>query len=454
MRQTTTLKEKFAQFLIVLVPILVTQLGMFSMSFFDTMMSGKFSSTDLAGVAIGSSLWVPVFTGLSGILLAITPIVAQLVGGERHKDVAFSVIQGVYAAVFLAVIVILAGVFFLDPILNNMKLEDSVRLVAKNYLIALAFGVIPVFVYNVLRSFIDALGMTRITMYVTLTSLPINIFFNYVLIFGKFGFPQLGGVGAGVASSITYWLITLIAALVIHQHYPLRKYNVFGKWFAISIAKWKDILLIGVPIGLSIFFEVSIFSAVTLFMSEYSTNIIAAHTAAINFASFLYMIPLSISMGLTIVVGFEVGAKRLEDAKTYSLMGIFTAVILAVIYGVVLLLFREPISILYTDNPQVSELIVHFLLYAVFFQLSDAVQAPVQGALRGYKDVNITFIMALISYWIIGLPLGYCLAKFTEFGPYGYWIGLISGLTAGAITLSWRLKIVQRKTKLKIKTSA
>jgi multidrug resistance protein, MATE family len=451
MRQTTTLQDKFRQFLVVLVPILVTQLGMFSMSFFDTMMSGKFSSTDLAGVAIGSSLWVPVFTGLSGILLAITPIVAQLVGGGRHKDVAYSVIQGVYAAVFLAFVVILAGVFLLDPVLNNMNLEEHVRSVAKNYLIALAFGVIPVFVYNVLRSFIDALGMTRITMYVTLTSLPINIFFNYVLIFGKFGFPELGGVGAGVASSITYWLITLIAALVIQKHYPLRRYSVFGKWFAVSLAKWKEILLIGVPIGLSIFFEVSIFSAVTLFMSGYRTEVIAAHTAAINFASFLYMIPLSISMGLTIVVGFEVGAKRLQDARTYSLMGISTAVILAAVYGAILLLFREPISTLYTDNPEVSALIVHFLLYAVFFQLSDAIQAPVQGALRGYKDVNITFMMALISYWIIGLPLGYLLARHTDFGPYGFWIGLISGLTAGAITLSWRLKIVQRKAKLKSK---
>ncbi|TYR76594.1 MATE family efflux transporter [Rossellomorea vietnamensis] len=451
MRQTTTIKEKFNQFLIVLVPILVTQLGMFSMSFFDTMMSGKFSSVDLAGVAIGSSLWVPIFTGLSGILLAVTPIVAQLVGGGRQKEIAFSVIQGIYAAAVLALVVIIAGFVFLDPILNNMNLEEGVRTVARQYLIALAFGVIPVFIYNVLRSFIDALGMTTVTMYVTLTSLPINIFFNYVLIFGKFGFPEMGGVGAGIASSITYWLITLIAWFVIARYYPLRKYNIFGKWFAISLSKWKEILLIGIPIGLSIFFEVSIFSAVTLFMSEYSTNVIAAHTAAINFASFLYMIPLSISMGLTIVVGFEVGAKRLDDAKTYSLMGIFTAIILAIIYGIILLLFREPISILYTDNPEVSALIVNFLLYAVLFQLSDAIQAPVQGALRGYKDVNITFIMALISYWVLGLPLGYILAKFTEFGPYGYWIGLISGLTAGAITLSWRLVIVQKKTKMKIR---
>ncbi|MGM0845367.1 MAG: MATE family efflux transporter [Bacillota bacterium] len=453
MRQTTTIKDKFNQFLIVLVPILVTQLGMFSISFFDTMMSGKYSSADLAGVAIGSSLWVPVFTGLSGILLAITPIVAQLVGGGKQKEIAFSVIQGIYAAVVLALIVILTGFILLDPILNNMNLEEDVRGVARQYLVALAFGVVPVFIYNVLRSFIDALGMTRVTMYVTLTSLPINIFFNYVLIFGKWGFPELGGVGAGVASSITYWLITFFAWAVIARYYPLRRFNIFGKWFAVSLFKWKEILVIGVPIGLSIFFEVSIFSAVTLFMSEYSTNVIAAHTAAINFASFLYMIPLSISMALTIVVGFEVGAKRLQDAKTYSLMGISTAIILAVFYGIILLLFREPVSILYTDNPEVSALIVNFLLYAVLFQLSDAIQAPVQGALRGYKDVNITFIMALISYWVIGLPLGYILAKFTDFGPYGFWIGLIFGLTAGAITLSWRLVVVQKKTRMKIKAS-
>ncbi|MGR3764692.1 MATE family efflux transporter [Rossellomorea sp. NS-SX7] len=445
MKQTYNLKGKLGQLSLILIPILVTQLGMFAMNFFDTIMSGQFSPTDLAGVAIGSSLWVPVFTGLSGILLAVTPIVAQLIGGGKRKEVPHTVFQGVYAAIFLSFIVIFIGMIVIDPILNGMNLEENVHRVAKEYLIALSIGMIPLFIYNVLRSFIDALGLTRVTMFITLLSLPINVFLNYILIFGKLGIPAMGGVGAGYASAITYWVITIIAFWVIHTKSPFLEFFIFRSLQKPNISKWKEIFRIGVPIGLSIFFEVSIFSAVTLLMSEYKTAVIAAHQAALNFASFLYMIPLSISMALTIVVGFEVGAKRLKDAKIYSWMGVSIALILAVCYGVILYVFRTEISYLYTDDPYVLELIGHFLLYAVFFQLSDAIQAPVQGALRGYKDVNITFIMALISYWVIGLPLGYLLANYTNFGPYGYWLGLTSGLTAGALTLTGRLLLIQNK---------
>ncbi|WRP04929.1 MATE family efflux transporter [Rossellomorea aquimaris] len=445
MRETHTLKDKIKQLSLILIPILVTQLGMFAMNFFDTIMSGKYSPTDLAGVAIGSSLWVPVFTGLSGILLAVTPIVAQLIGGGNKKDVPHTVLQGVYSAIALSLFVMIVGAFVLNPILNGMNIETQVRTVAKDYLIGLSFGMIPLFIYNVLRSFIDALGMTRVTMFITLLSLPVNVVFNYILIFGKLGFPALGGVGAGYASAITYWVITLIAFWVVHAKSPFNQFFVFKTLHKPNLLKWKELFQIGVPIGLSIFFEVSIFSAVTLLMSNYDTVVIAAHQAAINFASFLYMIPLSISMALTIVVGFEVGAKRLRDAKIYSWMGVSFALLLAVIYGVILLVFRSEISHLYSDDAYVLELTAHFLLYAVFFQLSDAIQAPVQGALRGYKDVNITFMMALISYWVIGLPLGYALANYTDLGPYGFWLGLTSGLTAGAITLSARLLFIQKK---------
>ncbi|PFA70161.1 MATE family efflux transporter [Bacillus sp. AFS015802] len=445
MRKTHTTKDKMKQLSIILIPILVTQLGMFAMNFFDTIMSGKYSPIDLAGVAIGSSLWVPVFTGLSGILLAVTPIVAQLIGGGNKEAVPHTVLQGVYAAIALSLTVMVVGGFALNPILNGMNIEQEVRIVAKEYLIALSFGMVPLFIYNVLRSFIDALGMTRVTMFITLLSLPTNVIFNYLLIFGKLGFPALGGVGAGYASAITYWVITFIAFWVVHTKRPFSQYFIFRIFHKPDLSKWKELFLIGVPIGLSIFFEVSIFSAVTLLMSHYDTVVIAAHQAAINFASFLYMIPLSISMALTIVVGFEVGSKRLRDAKIYSWMGVGFALLMAGICGVILLVFRSEIAYLYSDDSYVLELTSHFLLYAVFFQLSDAIQAPVQGALRGYKDVNITFMMALVSYWVIGLPLGYFLANHTDFGPYGYWLGLTSGLTAGAITLSGRLLYIQKK---------
>lgn len=453
MKQTFTKKEKLKQLFYIMLPILITQLGMVSMNFFDIMMSSRYSADDIAGVAIGSSLWVPVFTGLSGILLAITPIVAQLIGAERKEEVPFSVMQGIYASIALAVIVFAIGAVTLNPVLQAMKLEDNVHHIAKGYVTALAFGIIPVFVFTVLRCFIDALGKTRTSMLITLIALPLNVLFNYVLIFGKWGLPALGGVGAGYASTLTYWIIALIAAWIIHRERPFSDYKIFHSFPSISFPKWKEILLIGVPIGLSIFFETSIFSAVTLLMSEYSTNVIAAHQIALNFSSMLYMVPMSMSMTLTIVVGFEIGAQRWKDAKIYSWFGVATTVFVSFLATILLFLFRDQIAGIYTSNPEVLKLASQFLLFAALFQLSDAIQAPVQGALRGYKDVNVTFFMTMISYWVIGLPLGYYLANETGLEAFGYWIGLISGLTAGALTLSARLLFIQRKKVQEIKTN-
>lgn len=445
MNQTLTKKDKIKQLLYILLPILVTQLALFSMNFVDTTMSGHYSPIDLAGVAIGSSLWTPVFTGLSGILLAITPLVSQLIGAEKHKKVSFQVIQGVYLSIGIALVVLLIGVFALNPILQSMSLEPAVQQIAYDYLKALGFGIIPLFVYQVLRSFIDALGKTRITMFVSLTSLPINILFNYLLIYGKFGFPELGGVGSGYATAITYWIVTAIAVWIIISNHSFSNFHLFSKYYPLAWKAWKEVLLIGIPIGLAIFFETSIFAAVTLFMSTFSTVTIASHQAALNFASFLYMVPLSISMALTIVVGYEVGAKRYRDAKQYSWIGLAMAVSMAVVCGIVLIVLRPEIAAIYTKDQEVLTLTTHFLLYALFFQLSDAIQAPVQGALRGYKDVNVTFIMSLVSYWIVGLPFGYYLANYTHWGAFGYWIGLISGLAVGAICLSSRLLYVQKR---------
>lgn len=443
MKSTKTKTEKIKQLLFILVPILVTQLGLFMMNFFDTTMSGHYSSVDLAGVAIGSSIWVSVFTGLSGIMLAVTPIIAQLVGAKKHDQVAFSLIQGGYLSVLLAILVIFLGSFLLNPLLNAMNLESDVLVVAKSYLIALSYGMIPLFIFNVLRAFIDALGKTRVSMIITLITLPINTCLNYLLIFGKLGLPALGGVGAGYATSITYWIIMMITLMIIQKQAPFKTYQVFSRFYQVSFTAWREILVIGVPIGLAIFFETSIFSAVTLLMSQFDTATIASHQAAINFASLLYMVPLSISMALTIVIGFEVGAKRFYDAKQYSMIGITIAIAMACFSGLILVFFRSEIAALYSDNHLVQKLTTQFLLYALFFQLSDAIQAPIQGALRGYKDVNTTFWMAFVSYWIIGLPLGYFLAQTTDLGPFGYWIGLIIGLATGAICLSIRLFFVQ-----------
>ncbi|MCY7846854.1 MATE family efflux transporter [Bacillus haynesii] len=445
MRETKDLREKTRQFLTILIPILITQAGLSLITVLDTVMSGKVSAADLAGVAIGSSLWTPVYTGLAGILTAVTPMVAQLMGAKRQKDVPYTVIQSIYVAGIIGIVVIVSGYFLIDPVLKNLDLEQKVAVIAKQYLICIGLGILPLFVYNVMRCFIDSLGKTRVTMLITLCSLPINFVLNYLFIFGNFGFPKLGGAGAGMASAITYWCICLISLYIVHKKTPFHQFRIFGTFYSFSFAESMKLLKIGIPIGFAIFFETSIFAAVTLLMSHFDTVTIASHQAAMNFASLLYMLPLSVSMTLTIVVGFEAGAKRFKDSRAYSYLGISIAVGFSLFTALIILLFREQIAGLYAADRDVLLLTKDFLLYALFFQLSDAIAAPIQGALRGYKDVNYTLVTALVSYWIIGLPVGFVIGTYTSFGAFGYWIGLITGLAAGAVGLFFRLKRIQSR---------
>ncbi|MCM3664734.1 MATE family efflux transporter [Mesobacillus subterraneus] len=445
MYQTFTTKEKIKQIFVMLIPILITQLGMFSMVFFNTIMSGKYNSSDLAGVAIGSSIWNPIFTGLSGILLAVSPIAAQRFGEKKGKEVASILTHGIYLALMIASIVILLGIFLLEPILTAMNLPESVHETARGYLIGLSFGIIPLFIFNVLRSFIYALGKTRVVMYILLLALPINFFLNYVLIFGYWGFPELGGAGAGYATSITYFVIATMTALLIITQRPFSEFVGLDHFKEFSGEKAKEILKIGVPMGLSIFFETSMFAVVTILISKFNITTIAAYQSALNIVAFLYMIPMSISMAQTVLVGFEVGAGRYKDAKAYSWMGIYLSVIIAVVAGLLVVLFRFDVAGFYSNEPAVIELTGQFLIYALFFMISDAIQATALAALRGYKDVNVSFIITLIAYWLICLPVGYLLAHYTALGAPGYWIGLTAGLLAAGIFLSLRLIYIQKR---------
>lgn len=445
MKQTYTLRQKLRQFLIVLIPILITQVTLSLMTFFDTMMSGHASPEDLAGAAIGSSIWIPVQTGISGILMGITPIVAQLIGAGQKDKVGYHVLQALWLALGVSIMVILAGSFTIAPLLNSMNLEPKVHHIAFYFLMAISTGTLPLFGYIVLRSFFDSLGQTRISMLVMLISLPLNVGAGYILIFGRLGFPRLGGIGSGIATAFTYWCIFLIAAGIAHRMKPFSQYGIFRKFHGISLSKWKELLVIGVPMGFAIFFETAVFAAVTLLMSRYDTLTIAAHQAANNFASTLYMIPLSICMALTILVGYETGASRQKDARQYARLGVGLAIGLSLATAIILMLVREQVSSLYSDKPEVIFLTTHFLVYAIFFQISDAIATPIQGVLRGYKDVNPAFWITLLAYWVIGLPLGHVLSLWSDLGPYGYWIGLISGLAVAAILLLQRLVLIQRR---------
>ena len=442
MKEQVTIQGKIKSLLTVFLPIFIAQVAFTATGFFDTVMSGQAGEAQLAGVAVGHNIWAPVFVGMGGVIGGLTPIFAQKYGARKMEELSGLLMQSVYMAVLMTIFVLGLGFAFVDMILAQMALDAEVERVARGYLIALGTGVLPIFVVSSMRNYIDAQGFTRISMIIMLVCVPFNIFMNWLLIFGKWGMPQLGGVGAGVASSLMYWLALVLAIGVLKGMEPFKGQKVF-RLPRPDVRAWLDELRTGLPIGGSIFVEMSIFCLVGLLITEYGTSVIAAHQSAINFSSFVYMIPLSIGSAMTILVGFEVGAKRNRDAKVYTRIGLCMALAIACCTAVGLMSFTREVAGLYTSEEHLLPLLESFLVYAVFFQVSDAVAAPIQGALRGYKDVTVTMVMAVIAYWVIGLPVGYLLAQ-NGYEAYGYWVGFITGIAVSAVLLFLRMRYLQK----------
>ena len=437
-------RDKLRRLLSVMVPIICTQIAIMGMNFFDASMSGQAGDVDLAGAAIGGNIWMPIQTGLSGILMAAMPLVANLLGAGEKQKIMVVVRHGLLLALGFALLVLAGGAAFLPHFLQNMGLAPEVYHVALWYLAGLGLGVIPFFMITPLRSLVDTLGYTHLTMRIYLLALPLNACLNYVLIFGKLGLPRLGGIGAGVASGLTFWLLLCIFAFVLTRLEPFKSYDVFG--LVRPKASWlNEYLRIGVPMGVSIFMETSIFGVVALFIAKFGTDTIAAHQAALNFTSMVNILPLSFSLALTIVVGVEYGAKNYQGARDYVTIGLQTSLGIAGFYMLAEYFLREQIALIYTTNPDVVALVKVFLLYAIGWQAGDAIAAPIQGILRGYKDVDATFWASMLAYWGICLPLGLFLDYKVGNGAFAYWQSLDCGVISSATLLSIRLIWLQRK---------
>ena len=429
----------------VMIPILITQTAIMAMNFCDSAMSGHAGAVHLAGTAIGGNLWMPVMASLNGILLGSMPIIAHLLGRGERQNIGMVVRHTMLLATAFSLLLLVAGVLFLDRLLGTFGLEPQVHYIAKMYIAAIGVGVLPFFLSTALRALVDTSGYTGITMKIYLLALPVNAFLNYCLIFGKFGAPALGGIGAGLATGITYWLEFFIFVWVVHKLPAFAPLRIFTDKFKFDMAQLRENLSLGVPMGMAIFMEASIFGVIAIFIAKFGTVIIAAHQAAMSFTSLLYMVPLSFSMSLTIVVGVEAGARRFGEALRYSLLGIACNITVAVLLTIFVLFDREFIAGLYTSEPVIIRQTIGFLFYAMFFQVMDATAAPIQGILRGYKDVKATFWAGLAAYWLICLPLGCYFDYYMHFGPSSYWLSLDIGLLCAVLFLGGRFWYLQRK---------
>jgi len=424
-------------FISIFLPILIYQLANFSASFVDTTMTGQYDTLHLAGVSMATSLWIPFFDLLIGIVSALVPIIGHHLGQGKKEKIASNFYQFIYLSLGLSLI-LFALVFVGAPlVLAHLGLEPLVEGVAKNYLWYLALGIIPLLLFSTIRSLFDALGLTKLSMYLMLLLLPLNGTFNYALIYGAFGFPEMGGAGAGLGTSLAYWGLLLISLLVAAKHPKVRAYEL---WKIRPLDKKGLIegIQLGLPIGGTFFAEVVIFSVVGLVMAKFSSLIIASHQAAMNFSNLMY--------ALSIIVSYEIGANRPDDVKKFCKLGRLTALGIAGFTFLFLYILRDRVAALYGSDTEFIRMTSVFLTYSLFFQLADTFAAPLQGILRGYKDTQVPFYLGLIAYWGVSLPLGLFLDHYTSLGPYGYWIGLIASLVTSGILFQWRLNKIQKKS--------
>lgn len=444
MYPTQTIQEKIKQVIYILIPILIYQLANFSAQFIDTIMTGRYNEVHLAGVSVAGNIWTPFFTFGTGALSAIVPIVAQLYGKKKFEDISSAVRQFMYLSLVMSALFIAIGSIVLPVLLERMTLEKEVVVVAQAYLAYLACGIPAFFLVSVLRSFIDALGYTRISMLFMIWIVPLNMLCNYSMIYGEFGFAQMGGAGAGLGTAVAYWILLISLVVFLSVHPTFKAYRIFH-FEAVDFKQWKESLTLGVPIGLAVFVEVGIFAFVGLLMSKYDTNVIAGHQAAINVSNLSYAFPMSISSALTIIIAYEVGRKKYKDARQYMMIGRWLALLIAIITLCIVYWNIEWVASLYGHQPEFLYWTTVFLRYSLLFQLFDALAAPIQGILRGYKDTKMPFILSVMGYWGVALPIAMGLDHLTSLGAGSYWIGLIVGLGVTGLFLAIRLKRVLKK---------
>ncbi|USH03944.1 MATE family efflux transporter [Grimontia kaedaensis] len=431
------------------IPVFIAQLAQTSMSFVDTVMAGGVSATDMAAVAVATSIWLPSILFGIGILIAMVPIIAQLNGSGRQNKIPFQVQQGIYLAILLSVPIGLL-LYNASHIINYMNVEEALTEKTIGYLYAVILAVPAFLLFQVLRNLAEGISLTVPAMIIGFIGLAANVPLNWIFVYGKFGAPALGAVGCGVATTIVYWLMLIAMFVYVLVNKRLKAINAFTSFTAPDISALKRIFKMGLPVAASIFFEVTMFAGIALLISPLGSIIVAAHQIAMNFASMVFMLPMSLATAVSIRVSHQLGEKSTEGAARAAKLGILIGLTTAMVTATLTVIFREPIILLYNSNPEVVLMAANLMLLAAVYQCMDAIQVVAAGALRGYKDMGAIFIRTFIAYWILGVPIGYILGMtdliVEPMGAYGFWVGIIIGLTSAAIMLGIRLRWIRKQS--------
>ena len=423
-------------------PMMATQFCVMGMGFLDTAMAGHYSSVDLAGVTLAGNLLWPVFMLMTGLTMSVTPIVAQLTGAARVGDAGAVVGQGLWIALFSSLVTI-AILRNADLFFATLSAEPAVVEVAVNYLNAVSWGMPPGMIYILLRYTSEGLGYTRPPMSIALSALVLNGPLNYLLIYGAYGFPELGGEGCGWATAAVMWFEFVLMIFVSRRPFfrATRYLEHLRRPQGATIAR---ILKIGVPIGTALFMEMAVYSVIGFLITAFGTSPQAANGIAGNINWMTYVLPMSLGSAAGIRVGFHVGAGDSDGARRVATTALKLSFAYAVLVSVILVGLRESLVGIYTTDPAVIAIAANLMIFIALYQIVDDTMATMEGILRGYKDTRVPMLFSLLGYWIVALPLGHALAAgwfgLPAIGVYGYWTGMTIGMLLVAVCLGIRLR--------------
>ncbi|SFW30961.1 MATE family efflux transporter [Cellulophaga fucicola] len=434
-------------------PVILGLLGHTFVGFADNIMVGQLGTAELAAVSLGNSF---VFIAMSfgiGFSTAITPLVAEADGAGNVKDAKSALKHGLILCAVLGLF--LFGLIILGkPLMYLMKQPPEVVELAIPYLDLVAFSLVPLVVFQAFKQFSDGLSQTKYPMYVTLVGNAINILLNYLLIFGTFGFPKLGIIGAAIGTLVSRVAMVFLIWVMLKKTKKFHDYVTGFNFRKIESSVMQKIMKIGFPSALQMFFEVAIFTAAIWISGVLGKNSQAANQIALNLSSMTFMVGMGLGVAAMIRVGNQKGLGNYKDLRRMAQSIFFLTFLLEVVFAALFLIFRNWLPTVYldvndtaniVDNTEVILIAAQLLLVAAFFQISDGLQVVVLGALRGLQDVTIPTAITFVAYWLIGFPICFYLGLYTPLKSTGIWIGLLAGLTASAILLFIRFNYLTKK---------
>ena len=439
-------------------PVMLGMLGHTFVSFVDNIMVGQLGTAELAAVSLGNSfMFIAMSIGI-GFSTAITPLIAEADSSDNFEQAKSTFKHGLFLCSTLGILLFLL-VYFSKPLLYLMQQPQEVVALAIPYLDLVAFSLIPLIIFQAIKQFSDGMSLTKYPMYATLLANILNVILNYLLIFGKFGFPEMGIVGAAYGTLVSR--IVMVIYLWVLLRYKKRAATIVKnmKFFVLDILMIKRILNLGSLSALQMFFEVAVFTGAIWLSGLLGKNSQAANQIALNLSSMTFMVAMGLGVASMIRVGNQKGLQNYKELRRIAFSIFLLGVLLAVFFAILLFIFHTSLPNLYldlndtanyNDNIEVLSIASNLLLAAAFFQISDSIQVVVLGALRGLQDVKIPTILTFISYWVVGFPVSYYFGKEERYGSFGIWIGLIAGLTTASVLLfirfnSLTLKLIKEK---------